>query len=113
MSSPAPRPAARQEQPLPGDVPGLERVIRGQQNQLASSVDALLERVAPKNVAERAKADATARARGAVYTSSGDLRVERVLATGSSVLALVGLVLWRRGRKKARRRQQRRYGRAA
>jgi hypothetical protein len=126
----------------PSDRAALEREIRSRQEHLASTVDELAGRVAPKALVHSATAGAksrlarlvdTARSkvgggssdRGqlgaapyddhgsvrarpsvaavrmavgpAVVDEDGALRVARITAVGSAVLALVGALLWRRG----------------
>ncbi|MEJ5915210.1 DUF3618 domain-containing protein [Pseudokineococcus sp. 1T1Z-3] len=92
--------------PLPTDPAELEKLIRGQQNQLASSVDALVDKVHPKNVAQRTLADLKARGRGAVLTETGEPRVERIAAVGAGALGVLVLALARRSRKRRRGRRQ-------
>jgi len=94
-------------EPLPSDPAELEKVIRGQQNQLASDVDALVDKVSPKNVVERTKADLTKRARGAVFTPDGQPRTERLAAAGAGVLGLLALVVLRGVRKRRRKHARR------
>ena len=94
-------------QPLPSDPAELEKIIRGQQNQLASDVDALVDKVSPKNVLERTKADLTKRGRGAVFTPDGQPRTERFAAAGAGVLGLLALVVLRSVRKRRRKHARR------
>lgn len=91
-------------EPLPSDPAELEKIIRGQQNQLASSVDALVDKVSPKNVASRTVADLKARGRGAVLTPDGQPRTERLAAAGAGVAGLLALLVLRGVRKRRRRR---------
>lgn len=99
-------------EPLPSDPAELEKIIRGQQNQLASSVDALLDKVSPKNVAQRTVADVKEKARGAVLTPDGQPRTERLAAAGAGVAGLLALVVLR-GVRKRRRRGRREVEKAA
>jgi ribosome-associated translation inhibitor RaiA len=92
--------------PLPSDPAALEQLIKGQQAQLAESVDALVDKVSPKNVVARTKADLRQKSHDAVYTSSGELRVERVAAAGAGAVGLAVLALAsavRRHRRRGRR----------
>ena len=100
-------------EPLPSDPAELEKVIRGQQNQLASSVDALLDKVAPKNVAQRTTAEVKAKARGAVLTPDGQPRTERLAAAGAGLAGLLALVVLRGVRRRRRRRGRREVEKAA
>jgi len=94
-------------EPLPSDPAELEKIIRGQQNQLASSVDALVDRVSPKNVAQRTVADLKQRGRGAVFTPDGRPRTERLAAAGAGLAGLLALVVLRGVRKRRRRHARR------
>ncbi|WP_299035698.1 DUF3618 domain-containing protein [uncultured Pseudokineococcus sp.] len=102
-------PARRQPrtQPLPSDPAELEKVIRGQQNQLASDVDALVDLVSPKNVIARLKADLTKRGRDAVLTPDGQPRTERLAAGGAGVLGVLALAVLRAVRKRRRKHARR------
>ncbi|MEJ5869291.1 DUF3618 domain-containing protein [Pseudokineococcus sp. 5B2Z-1] len=106
MSTPTGQAQQQQGQrtaPLPSDPAELEKIIRGQQNQLASSVAALQDRVAPKNVAQRTVADVKEKARGAVLTPEGQPRTERIAAIGAGVAGLVALLALRGARRRKRR----------
>ena len=62
----------------PNDRASIEREIRQRQQHLASTVDELTERVAPKAVAQRTAASAQAKAKAAVLDEDGAVRVGRV-----------------------------------
>ncbi|MEJ5945242.1 DUF3618 domain-containing protein [Pseudokineococcus basanitobsidens] len=96
-------PGGQNPPPLPTDPAELERLIRGQQNQLASSVTALVDKVSPKNVAQRTVADLKERGRAAVLTPSGEPRVERLAAVGAGAAGLVALLVLNGARKRRRR----------
>lgn len=70
----------------------IEREIEATRARLATSIDELAVRVSPKNVAKRG-AD---KARLTVVDETGAPRTSRIAAIGSGVVAVVGLVLWRR-----------------
>jgi ribosomal protein L1 len=76
----------------PNDPAELERQIEQAREQLAESIDAIAERVAPKNVAAKAKS----RVKDVVVEPDGSLKTQRVAIIGGAVLAFVALTLWRR-----------------
>lgn len=94
--------------------------IERMQSDLAVTVDAIADRVSPKNVAERAKStakDAVERAKSTakaqvVDPQTGSVRKERVGAAGGVVLLLAGIRLTselvRRRRRSTRRPRARR-----
>ena len=84
--------------PVPTDPAELERAIAEHQRALAATVDELLDRVRPANVAARTRAEATRRAHEAVYAEDGWLRTERLAAVGAAVAAVVALMVWRAAR---------------
>ncbi len=74
---------------------------------LASTIDELSVRAAPKEIARRQAASAKARCMEATHTPEGELRIERVGAIAAGVAAVVGLVLAiRRRRHRATRRRR-------
>jgi hypothetical protein len=83
-------------QPLPADPAALERIIDERRRRLAATVDELVLRAQPKEIARRGASDVQARLRAAVYTDDGRLRVERVGAVAAAVVTLVALIVWRR-----------------
>lgn len=83
---------------LPSDPVVLERAIEERRAQLAATVDELVVRTSPREVARRAMADLTQRLREATHTPEGGWRVERVGAVAGAVLAVVGLVVLLRRR---------------
>jgi|SRR5690349_4941608 adenylate kinase len=93
--------AARQQpQPLPSDPAQIEALIARRREELASTIDQLVVRTHPKEIARRSAADARTRARDFAYTSDGQLRIERVAAVAAAGLALLTLLVLsrRRGR---------------
>lgn len=82
----------------PPDRASLEREIRQRQDSLASTVDELAGRVAPKALAKRTAAEATEKGKSLVLDEDGALRLGRIGAAFGGVLALIGLSLLRRGK---------------
>jgi hypothetical protein len=74
----------------------LERLIGERRDRLAATVDELVQRAQPKEIARRSAQDLVGRFRSATYTPQGRLRVERVGAVAAAVAALLALVIWRR-----------------
>jgi Protein of unknown function (DUF3618) len=91
--------AANGTAPLPSDPAALERLIGERRDRLAATVDELVHRAAPREIARRGQQDAVARLRVATYTPDGRLRVERVAAVAVAVTSLVVLAAWRRRRR--------------
>ena len=85
---------------LPDDPEALERIIDDRRQRLSATVDELVFRAQPKEIARRSANDARQRARGFVYDERGELRYERVAAaTAAFVLFIAVVVVRRRGRK--------------
>ena len=74
------------------DPAALEAQIEAARAQLAITIDAIAERVAPKNVAAKAKS----RARGIVVNEDGSLKTDKVAIVGGVALTFVLVVVWRR-----------------
>ncbi|HEY2834701.1 MAG TPA: DUF3618 domain-containing protein [Sporichthyaceae bacterium] len=74
------------------DPDALEAQIETAREQLAVTIDAIAERVAPKNVAAKAKS----RAKGIVVNPDGSLKTDKVAIAGGVALAFVFVVVWRR-----------------
>jgi len=74
------------------DPAALEAQIEAAREQLAITIDALAERVAPRNVAAKAKS----RAKGIVVNPDGSLKMDKVAIVGGVALAFVVVVFWRR-----------------
>ena len=84
---------------LPEDPAALEKIIDDRRQRLAQTVDELVVRAHPKEIARRSADDARLRALGFVTDERGELRYERVAAaTAALVLFVVVLVVRRRGR---------------
>lgn len=82
--------------PVPTDPAALEAAIGERQRALAATVDELVDRVHPRNVAQRTSAEAKVRVHEALYTPQGQLRTERVAAVGAAAAALLALLVWRK-----------------
>jgi len=80
----------------------LQRDIQERQARLAAAVDELATRVHPKTVLRSGQDTVQRRARAAVVTDDGQPRVERIVAVASAVVAVVGALLWRSGRRRRR-----------
>lgn len=72
----------------------IEADIDATRLRLQATIDAIAARVSPANVARRGAVAAKAQ----VVESNGSLRTTRVVALAAVVVAVVGLVAWRRGR---------------
>jgi hypothetical protein len=81
---------------LPDDPAAIEKIIDARRRHLAETVDELVVRAHPKEIARRTTADATARARGFVLDGSGNPRYERIAALGAAVVLVAVLVVLRR-----------------
>jgi hypothetical protein len=81
---------------LPDDPEALEKIIDARRRHLAQTVDELVVRAHPKEIARRGTADAKQRAVGLVSDGSGNLRYERVAAAAAAAVLLVVLVVVRR-----------------
>ncbi|GAB3689039.1 DUF3618 domain-containing protein [Angustibacter aerolatus] len=90
-SSAAPGPEATS----PEDI---EAEIEQTRARLAGTVDELAVRIHPKSIAQRSVEDVKQTARDAALTPEGKPRTERLVAAGAALLALIGLVVWRKRR---------------
>ena len=81
---------------LPDDPDALEKIIQTRRRHLAETVDELVVRAHPKEIARRTTAEAKERAVGLVSDDAGNLRYERVAAAAAAVVLLVVLVVVRR-----------------
>ena len=93
-SGPTPR-------PMPTDPAAIEAEIEVRRAHLAATVDELVVRAHPKQIARRGAQDAMARFRAATRTPDGQLRTERIAAVAAAALALVVLVRWNRRRQRS------------
>ncbi len=81
---------------LPDDPEALEKIIDARRRHLAQTVDELVVRAHPKEIARRTGADAKQRAMGFVSDGQGNLRYERIAAAAAAAVLLVVLVVVRR-----------------
>ena len=72
----------------------IEADIEATRLRLAGTVDAIADRVSPRNVANRT----VERLKAQVVDESGSLRMDRVAIAAGVGVAVVGLLLWRRRR---------------
>lgn len=72
----------------------IEAHIERTRKHLATSIDAISERVSPKNVAKRT----TDRARAQVLDEQGAPRTNRIAAIAAALVGFTALVVWRRRR---------------
>jgi Protein of unknown function (DUF3618) len=82
---------------LPSDPAAIEALIAQRRADLASTIDELVVRAHPKEIARRSAADARTRLQAFATTPEGELRTERLAAVAGAALAVVTvLVLLRR-----------------
>ena len=89
-------------EPLPSDPVAIEALIARRRADLASTIDELVVRAHPKEIARRSAADARSRLQGFATTPDGQLRIERLAAVAAATLAFLSLVVI--GRRRTRRR---------
>lgn len=77
-----------------GDTQRLEAQIEAARDQLATTIDAIAGKVAPQNVAAKAKE----RARDVVVNPDGSLKKDRVVKIASVAAVVLAIGLWRRFR---------------
>jgi hypothetical protein len=91
------------EHVVPSDeADALQRDIERRQAELAATVDELTTRVHPRTVLRTGQDSLQRKARAAVVADDGQPRVERIVAVASAVVAVIGALLWRSGRKRRR-----------
>jgi adenylate kinase len=84
---------------MPEDPEAIERIIDDRRRHLAQTVDELVVRAHPKEIARRSANDARERAVGFVTDEQGQPRYERIAAAAvAAVLLVVIVVVRRRGR---------------
>jgi hypothetical protein len=86
-------------QAVPSDPDELVRFLEGRRARLASTVDELVIRATPGEMARRTRARLLDRLRAATHASDGDLRWERVAAVSAAAvvsLLTLGILLRRR-----------------
>jgi hypothetical protein len=77
----------------------LEAELAARRVHLAATIDELIERSKPKEIARRSVRETLAKLSGAVRTPTGELRVERVGAIAASVFVVVALIAIARRRR--------------
>ncbi|WP_336923360.1 DUF3618 domain-containing protein [Aquipuribacter sp. SD81] len=99
-----PRPASgtADPAPVPQTPEAISAAIEARREHLAGTLDELVERVRPANLAAEAKDKAVAKGRAAVTDDEGNLLKERVAAVAAAVVALVALVVVRQVRRRRR-----------
>jgi len=96
--------AGKQAAPLPGDPAAIEALIAQRRSELAATIDELVIRAHPKEIARRSAADARQRVQTFATTDDGRPRTERLAAVAAAVVALLGMLLVLRRRSGARSR---------
>jgi hypothetical protein len=81
---------------LPDDPEALERIIDARRRHLAETVDELVVRAHPKEIARRTADDARRRGIAFVTDERGEPRYERIAAATAAVVLVVVLVVVRR-----------------
>jgi hypothetical protein len=84
---------------LPGDPRALEELIAIRRDHLAATIDELLVRGHPREIARRSAVDAKGRVQAFTTTPDGDLRAERLAAVAAAAAAFFGLLLLLRSRR--------------
>jgi hypothetical protein len=83
---------------LPSDPAAIEALIAERREALASTIDELVVRAHPKEIARRSAQDAQVKARSFAFTDDGQPRVERLAALAAAGIVLLGMMLLRRRR---------------
>jgi hypothetical protein len=81
---------------LPEDPEALEKIIDDRRQRLADTVDELVVRAHPKEIARRGANDARTKAVGFVTDERGELKYERIAAATAALVLLVVVVVVRR-----------------
>jgi Protein of unknown function (DUF3618) len=84
------------EPALPQDPEAIEKIVDDRRRHLAETVDALVYRVHPKQVARRYANNARERAIGFVTDEQGEPRYERIAAAAAAAVLLLVIVVVRR-----------------
>jgi hypothetical protein len=88
---------------LPTDPKAIEDLIARRRDSLAATIDELVVRAHPREIARRSAADAKGRVQAFATTPDGGLRTERLAAVAGAALASLTLVLVLRRRRGAAR----------
>jgi hypothetical protein len=81
---------------LPEDPEAIEKIIDDRRRHLAQTVDELVVRAHPKEIARRSANDARQRAVDFVTDEQGAPRYERIAAAAAAVVLLLAIVVVRR-----------------
>ena len=81
---------------LPTDPAQLELEVARRRDKVAATVDELVYRAHPREIARRALHDVERRLREATTTPDGQLRTGRVVAVAAAVVAVLALAAYRR-----------------
>ncbi|MGZ4612320.1 MAG: DUF3618 domain-containing protein [Kineosporiaceae bacterium] len=81
---------------FPQDPDAIEQIVDARRRHLADTVDELVFRVHPKQIARRTAADAKQRAVALVTDEQGELRYERIGAAATAVVLVIVLLVVRR-----------------
>jgi hypothetical protein len=92
----------RLPEPLPKDPAAIEALIARRRQELAATVDELVVRAHPEEIARRSAADVRGRLREFAYTADAQLRVERLAAVAAAGTALLTALLLLRRRNRRR-----------
>jgi len=91
-------PTASPRPPMPTDPAAIEAEIEARRTHLAATVDELVLRAQPKEIARKGAEYSKKRLRAATRTPDGQLRTERIAAVAGAALLLVVLAVWNRRR---------------
>jgi hypothetical protein len=81
---------------LPQDPEAIEKIVDDRRRHLAETVDALVVRVHPKQVARRSANNARQRAVAFVTDEQGEPRYERIAAAAAAAVLLLVIIVVRR-----------------
>ncbi|MEO5608631.1 MAG: DUF3618 domain-containing protein [Ornithinibacter sp.] len=90
MTETSPKPSA------PTSIAALEAEVAARRQRLASTIDELTRKAAPKAIFQRQSEAAKARFADVATTPEGELRIERLAAAVVVVVVLGGFVIYRR-----------------
>jgi hypothetical protein len=85
--------------PLPRDPRALEDLIAERRADLAATIDEIVVRAHPKEIARRSVGSARGRLEAFATTSEGEWRTERIVAVAGAAVVLVSLLLLLRSRR--------------
>ncbi|HEY6793836.1 MAG TPA: DUF3618 domain-containing protein [Kineosporiaceae bacterium] len=85
--------------PMPKDPAAIEALIERRRADLATTIDELVVRAHPREIARRSVADVRGRLASFAFTAEGQLRAERMAAVTAAGVVLIGLLLTLRRRR--------------